>query len=378
MCTSHQVSKRLLSSDQTPVAWTLPVGLTLEVISCAATMTLPPRLSYIKLRNAQEIESAELVLDGGRYPIPKQGRGIFSRSFHEPLTFATGQLSLLVGRKKSRFGFSSQTVSESISICAAEIFSILERQRVRKKDNKVSLTLGFLSVTFGVSFQMNQIKPVVHTRMLLNDQSTSARAYPEGLWQATEDLIKRCPRFRILVIGKLGVGRFTLIKRVFGVETTNITDSPLPRAGVENELTSPQNDRLALHIFNAHEGYDKVEAFIEQKECMSDVKNQLHAVWYVILRQPPRRCQWTRKVVFSNTHFTIRRTAFGGRRTRASTNNKENPGKYCDYIRVHQIRPACKSYAAGKPRSRATISARALHPAHSGLYGRHGHCICCS
>ncbi|KAI6042228.1 hypothetical protein EDC04DRAFT_1028763 [Pisolithus marmoratus] len=179
-------------------------------------MSLSARLSYVKLRNAQDIESAELVLDGSRHSIPKR-RGIFSLSFQEPLAFVTEQLSLLVGRKKSRFGFAAQTVFESTSISSVEILSTLLRQRVQKKNNnKVSLTLGVLSITFGVSWQAN---PAVHKQQGPNDPGTSAHKNHEDLQPTTEGLIKQCPRFRILVIGKSGVGCSTLINRVFGVET---------------------------------------------------------------------------------------------------------------------------------------------------------------
>ncbi|KAI6042227.1 hypothetical protein EDC04DRAFT_2892144 [Pisolithus marmoratus] len=52
---------------------------------------------------------------------------------------------------------------------------------------------------------------------------------------------------------------------------------------VEDELTSPQNDRLALHVFTLHEDYDKVEAFIERRTCIPYIKDQLHAVWCVAI-----------------------------------------------------------------------------------------------
>ncbi|KAI6043682.1 hypothetical protein EDC04DRAFT_635965 [Pisolithus marmoratus] len=136
----------------------------------------------------------------------------------------------------------------------------------KKNSNKVSLTLGVLSITFGVSWQAN---PAVHIQ---HDPGTSAHNNYEDLQPTTEGLIKQCPRFRILVIGKSGIGCSTLINRVFGVETGHSMD-------IEDELTSPQNDRLALHVFTPHEDYDKVEAFIERRTCIPYIKDQLHAVW---------------------------------------------------------------------------------------------------
>ncbi|KAI6008044.1 hypothetical protein EDC04DRAFT_2907345 [Pisolithus marmoratus] len=126
------------------------------------------------------------------------------------------------------------------------------RAGVRKKNNnKVSFTLGVLSITFGVSWQTN---PAVHKQQGPNDPGTFAHKNHEDLQPTTEGLIKQCPRFRILVIGK---------------------HSP----DVEDEITSPQNDRLALHVFTPQEGYDKVEEFIERRICIPYIKDQLHAVW---------------------------------------------------------------------------------------------------
>ncbi|KAI6166469.1 hypothetical protein EDD17DRAFT_62496 [Pisolithus thermaeus] len=167
------------------------------------------------------------------------------------------QLSLLVGRKKSRSGFSPQTVTELISISSAEIFSALLRQRVQKKGNKVCLALGVLSITFGVSEHTNSEDPR----------------------PTTEGLSNQCPRFRILVIGKSGVGCSTLINRVFGVEPTYIAGGSSQKEVSGNEFISARNDRLVLHFFKPVKGYDEVEAFIERRGCMSDVKDQLHAVW---------------------------------------------------------------------------------------------------
>ncbi|KAI6146385.1 hypothetical protein BKA82DRAFT_994165 [Pisolithus tinctorius] len=124
------------------------------VIFCTSTMTLSPRVSYIRLRKARDIESVELVLGESRHHIPKRGKGVFSRDFDEPLMLAMEQLSLLLHHKKSRFGFCLQTVSEPISISSAEILSRLQRQRVQgKRGEAVSVTLGVFHVTVGVLFQ---------------------------------------------------------------------------------------------------------------------------------------------------------------------------------------------------------------------------------
>ncbi|KIN94318.1 hypothetical protein M404DRAFT_1008445 [Pisolithus tinctorius Marx 270] len=130
-------------------------------------MDLPFRLSYIRLRNAQNIESVELILDDGRHhDIPEQRRGVFSRSFDEPLMFPTEKLSLSVGRRKSPFGLSrsSDTVSELISISSVVIVSRFREKGVNKNHGKVTVTHGVLSVTLGIILQTKSTvtTPSVH------------------------------------------------------------------------------------------------------------------------------------------------------------------------------------------------------------------------
>ncbi|KAI6138174.1 hypothetical protein BKA82DRAFT_35217 [Pisolithus tinctorius] len=136
--------------------------------------------------------------------------------------FVTEQLSLLVGRKKSRFGFSSQTVSESISISSADILSASQRQsimrnstsdilaRIWKKGYKVSIKLGILSITFRVLFSAKRAPHTLPAHMLLNDLAAQT---PRVCGQTLRTLSSS-----VLVIGKSGVGRTSLINRVFGVE----------------------------------------------------------------------------------------------------------------------------------------------------------------
>ncbi|KAI6146413.1 hypothetical protein BKA82DRAFT_994155 [Pisolithus tinctorius] len=433
-------------------------------------MDLSHRLSYMWLRNAQDIEFVELMFDGGRYDIPKRGRGFFSRDFHPPPMFPAEKLSLLVGRRESSFGFSSQTVSDCISVSSIEILSKFRGQGVHKKSGKVTITLGDLSVTLGVILQTEQtlrlgelqattpsvltnpearqltLLPVVASQpstmasplrlsyvelqnaqglesvalqlngaehpinqsqekkdtflknfdmpltleneplslsirrkkpwfsscfccgrtvpetvtirfvgflFKLNGQellhewnkisiklrflpqtqpgvtASSVPANPvasqstteqpiaahstsvqntarsadtpvaadipapvnalappnrEDLRPTTDDLIQQCPRFRVLIVGKSGVGKSTLINRIFGLEVAHVAKDRPGQAAIEKELISQENNRFILHDsrgFEPAEGsnYDVVKSFIEERKRMPDVKDQLHAVW---------------------------------------------------------------------------------------------------
>jgi hypothetical protein len=56
---------------------------------------------------------------------------------------------------------------------------------------------------------------------------------------------------------------------------------------IEREITSPVNDMFILHDSPGLEDqdwstYDTVQNFIEGRRTQPDVKNQLHAIWYVL------------------------------------------------------------------------------------------------
>ncbi|KAG1813471.1 hypothetical protein EV424DRAFT_1349050 [Suillus variegatus] len=94
------------------------------------------------------------------------------------------------------------------------------------------------------------------------------------------------PRFRILVIGKTGVGKSSLIDHVFGVgERTTVEHDKPGEACIDDEFTSRENNRFVLHDSKGFEpGEEKnlkiVQDFIERRKNMPDLKDQLHAVWW--------------------------------------------------------------------------------------------------
>ncbi|KAI6008040.1 hypothetical protein EDC04DRAFT_2907343 [Pisolithus marmoratus] len=123
---------------------------------------------------------------------------------------------------------------------------------------------------------MLQIKPVLHVEGLLPVDSV--------IRPTTVELIHICPRVRILVVGKSGVGKSSLISRIFGVETASAANVGPGVADIEQEFTSPQNDRLVLHDSRGFElgdggNYEIVKSFIEKRKKMPDIKDQLHVVW---------------------------------------------------------------------------------------------------
>ncbi|KAI5993255.1 hypothetical protein EDD15DRAFT_2439407 [Pisolithus albus] len=125
----------------------------------------------------------------------------------------------------------------------------------------------------------------VSSQPVSTDPGLPPTATSGGLTPTTEELIKQCPRFRILVVGKTGAGKSSLIDRVFGTNTTGVADDRPGKAKIEDGLISPQNDRFILHDsqgFEPGEGcnYDTVISFIEARKKEPHIKDQLHAVWF--------------------------------------------------------------------------------------------------
>ncbi|KAI6146373.1 hypothetical protein BKA82DRAFT_4159773 [Pisolithus tinctorius] len=268
-------------------------------------MALPLILSYIELQNAEGVESVRLQLDDAEYPITKsqEKSNTFSKSFVKPLTLETESLSLSVSRKTSWCLCCHKTVQETVTIRRDHVRSNLNRQEFHHVWDKVSIKLRFLpQAQSGVTASSLPPNPAASQSITerLVTKSTPANTAPgastpvptnipptanrEGLRPTTEDLIRECPRFRVLVVGKSGVGKSTLINRIFGVSTANVEKDKPGEADIEQEFTSPENDRLILHDSKGFEAgdagnYETVKSFIVKRKKEPKIKDQLHAVW---------------------------------------------------------------------------------------------------
>jgi GTP-binding protein EngB required for normal cell division len=103
------------------------------------------------------------------------------------------------------------------------------------------------------------------------------------LGPTTSEIFRKCPRFRILVVGKTGVGKSSLINHAFGVEKTAISHDKPGKASIDHEFISLQNDRFVLHDSKGFEPGEEdnvkiVRDFIDRRR-KSALEHQLHAVW---------------------------------------------------------------------------------------------------
>ncbi|KAI6042218.1 hypothetical protein EDC04DRAFT_3108985 [Pisolithus marmoratus] len=338
-------------------------------------MDLYPWLSYIKLWNAQDIESAEIIVGHRRHDIPKRGRGIFSLRFKDALMLPKQKLTLSIVRMTSRFGFSSQTISQLISIRSIEILSKFWGQSTignpcrfitsetqtgaQKKGGKVSITLGVLSVTFGIVLRPKQVGSMEEIVPLMRPTT-----------KGPIRVVHQVPRFRLLIVGKVssicvphssrfhqrvslqsGVGKYTLLNRVFGVETAYVA-MDRPGADIEQEFTSPHDDRLVFHDSKGFDGenYETVLSFIERRKRMPDIKDQLHAVWLCfqipilthgerLLEDAAQAFLRIRKVLLGNTPTIIVFTKYDRLVTYMRAKKIRNSGDEQQYLREYCINP---------------------------------------
>ncbi|KAG2081993.1 uncharacterized protein F5147DRAFT_735147 [Suillus discolor] len=94
-----------------------------------------------------------------------------------------------------------------------------------------------------------------------NTTTEAERSVPSGqsleLPPTTSDIFQNCPRFRILVIGKTGVGKSSLISNAFGVEKQIVAHDKPGDASIDDEFISSQNNRFVLHDSKGFEPGDK-------------------------------------------------------------------------------------------------------------------------
>jgi len=220
-------------------------------------------------KSKKTIESAELHLSGVQKLIAREvgnSKG-FQETFVPPLELSPEDSVSLRLLCKKRF---SKNKTENVEFDTRDVFNtcsgVHERHDYHKSHGGIAIVVKFIGNT-GAEEQGQQY----------------SNSSDESLHPTTDDIFRICPQFRILVIGKTGVGKSSLINEAFGVEKALVSDSIRGEADIDTPFTSVQNDKFVLHDSKGFEPGDEgnvntVRDFIERRKKKA-LSERLHAVW---------------------------------------------------------------------------------------------------
>ncbi|KAJ7739368.1 hypothetical protein B0H16DRAFT_1568696, partial [Mycena metata] len=130
--------------------------------------------------------------------------------------------------------------------------------------------------------------PPSHFSVHSNITPTQAAAGQETLPRLTTEILDVCPRLRVLVVGKSGVGKSSLIDFTFGVDMKSVSHSKRGTSDINYEIISPQNKRFVLHDSMGFEAGDvenliTVKSFLESRSGQDiALRDRVHVIWLCI------------------------------------------------------------------------------------------------
>jgi predicted GTPase len=95
-------------------------------------------------------------------------------------------------------------------------------------------------------------------------------------------MLHKCPRFRILIVGKTGVGKSTIASRVFGIPYDDIQTEI---GSIWTPIPTDVNDNIIIHDSGGFEAGDnndsiaEVEKFILERRSKPQLQDQIHCIW---------------------------------------------------------------------------------------------------
>ncbi|KAL0947982.1 hypothetical protein HGRIS_010608 [Hohenbuehelia grisea] len=174
---------------------------------------------------------------------------------------------------------------DPIAIPVEELFrscgAVDPRGEWKKSYPKFELTIGLSPPRSPHTPQSSRMSVVP------NSPSTSATSLDSDLPSTTDDLKRICPRFRVLVIGRTGVGKSSLINHAFGVTEASVSKGKAGVHDINFEIESKDNPHFVVHDSQGLEpgeinNFKIATDFIERRKRMRELKDKLHAIWLCI------------------------------------------------------------------------------------------------
>jgi len=105
-------------------------------------------------------------------------------------------------------------------------------------------------------------------------------------WLAERHFNTNFPNFRILICGNAGVGKSTLLNRVFGSQMSQENHHQHGKHDIDQPFESDKHPGLIIHDSEGFQAGDTKEVvafekFLKKRLMAPDVEDQLHAIWQV-------------------------------------------------------------------------------------------------